>query len=300
MRAHAVIAHPRRAHSAYVCARRPGTYLVHFDPLTGTPIAHADADEAHRFEGHAVVDPARQRVLTTESELEQGQGRIGVYDADTLQRLDEWPSYGIGPHELAWLGPDVLAVANGGILTLPETGRIKRNLDTMEPSLVLLETHAGHQLAAFTLMNRQLSIRHLAVTSNGVLGAALQNEGQVDAPLLALLHAGRFSTVETTTAITTRIGNYAAAVAACSDLFAVTCTRADCVAVWNTHGQYCGAVAMRKPAGIVAPGDTWLVTNEFGELWQIDAERLQVAARHTRPTLIWDNHLAAVASHRGL
>lgn len=287
-RAHAVVPHPRNENAAYVCARRPGEYLLRFNPLTGAISAWAAADDAHRFEGHAVVDAARNRLLVTQSELDEGQGRIGLYDADTLAPLGEWPTHGIGPHELLFLDRDTLAVANGGILTLPETGRIKRNLDTMEPSLVLLDARDGRKLAQFALPERRLSVRHLALADDGVLGAALQYEGAGAAPVLALLHDGRFAAA----GAIERARGYGAAIAACRDRFAVTCTRADCVLIWDTSGRYRGEVAISRPAGIVASGDAWLVSNERGELWRIDAERLGADRQARIPGRAWDNHLA--------
>jgi hypothetical protein len=260
---------------------------MRFDPATGEVLAQAQADELFRFEGHAVVDAARNRVFATQSELEEGQGRVGLYDAETLQPLGEWPTHGIGPHELRWLGPDVLAVANGGILTLPETGRIKRNLDTMEPSLVLLAARDGRKLAQFTLPDRKLSIRHLAVAADGTLGAALQYEGNGAAPVLATFRNGQLRTAE----VISHAKSYGAAVAACGERFAVTCTRGDCVAVWDSRGRYCGEVAIAKPAGIAATEDAWLVSNELGELWRIDAGHLSAERLLRIRGRAWDNHL---------
>jgi uncharacterized protein len=287
-RAHAVIGHPRLARVAYVCARRPGEFLVRFDPASGAVHAQAEADDLHRFEGHCVVDAPRNRVLATQSELEEGGGRIGLYDAVSLQPLGEWPTHGIGPHELLWLAHDTLAVANGGILTLPETGRIKRNLDAMEPSLVLLDAADGRKLAQFELAERKLSIRHLALAADGVLGAALQYEGAGDAPVLALQRNGRLSTPPPLP----QARGYGAAIAACQDRFAVTCTRGDRVVVWDSSGRYCGEAEIPKPAGIVTLGAAWLVSNERGELWNLDAERLRAERQSTTPRRVWDNHLS--------
>ncbi|MBI3898821.1 MAG: DUF1513 domain-containing protein [Gammaproteobacteria bacterium] len=295
-RAHAVIAHPQRSDSAYVCARRPGSYLIHFDPQTARTRAATQVDEAiYRFEGHVLIDAVRDRVLVTESEIDQGQGRIGLYDGVSLQRLGSWPTHGIGPHELLWLERDVLVVANGGILTLPETGRVKRNIDRMAPSLVLVDARDGSRLAAFVLADHKLSIRHLARADDGTLAVALQNEGAAAAPLLALLRNGTFQAVPTSPTLAQHIGGYAAAVATWGDRFAVTCTRADRVVVWDTRGRYCGELTVRKPSGIVRLGNDWLVSNEFGELVRIDAEQLRVRVQRQVRGRLWDNHLAAMS-----
>jgi hypothetical protein len=295
-RGHALLARPRRADVAYVCARRPGAYLLRFNPATGRLLDRVDVDDDRRFEGHAVIDAARNRLLTSESELEHGAGRIGIYDADTLARLGEWSTHGIGPHELIWLERDVLAVANGGILTLPETGRLKRNLDSMEPSLALLDARDGRLLSAFTLPDRKLSIRHLARAADGTLGIAMQHEADGAAPLLALLRDGRLRIAHTGAALAQRLDGYAASIAACGDRFALACTRGDVVAVWDTAGRHCGVVPMRKPAGIAGLGNEWLASNEFGELVRIRADDLSVIARSQTSERRWDNHLAMISS----
>jgi hypothetical protein len=295
-RGHALVPHPREHTIAYVCARRPGEYLFRFDTVSGALLNRVDVDDTHRFEGHAVIDNAHDRLVATESELENGEGRLGIYAADSLAKLDEWPTHGIGPHELIWLARDVLVVANGGILTLPETGRMKRNLDSMEPSLVTLDARDGHKLAAFTLPDRKLSIRHLALAADGTLGVALQYEGANATPLLAVLRDQSLRLVDVPEDLAPRLGGYAAAVAACGDRFAVSCTHGDCVVMWDTRGRYVGHVAMRKPAGIVRDGAAWLVSNEFGELWRIHAEHGQILERRTITGRRWDNHMASATA----
>lgn len=216
-----------------------------------------------------------------------------MYDTDTLERLGEWPTHGIGPHDLLWHDDDVIAVANGGILTLPETGRSKRNLDTMEPSLALLDARDGRLLAAYTLADHRLSIRHLARTEDDTLGFALQYESDTFAPLLATLRSGVLRLADSSAELARRLNGYAASVAAWGDRFAVTCTRGDRIAVWDSRGCHRGEVEITKPAGITRYGDGWLVSNGYGELWKIDAETLRIAKYDRVPDRQWDNHLSA-------
>ena len=60
-----------------------------------------------------------------------------------------------------------LAVANGGILTLPETGRVKRNLATMDSSLALIDPLSGAVTEQFRLPDRYMSIRHPGRSAHG-------------------------------------------------------------------------------------------------------------------------------------
>ncbi|MEO1425143.1 MAG: DUF1513 domain-containing protein, partial [Pseudomonadota bacterium] len=85
-------------------------------------------------------------------------------------------------------GTEILAVANGGIQTHPDTGRAKLNLATMQPNLTYLTTAgviAQHHLDDAMRLN---SIRHLAVREDGLVALAMQWQGPLDAvpPLLAL------------------------------------------------------------------------------------------------------------------
>lgn len=68
-----------------------------------------------------------------------GAGRIGAYDAGTLRPLSVSSSHGVGPCELLILEGGIVAVANGGIIELPETGRSKRSMNALMPPLALID-----------------------------------------------------------------------------------------------------------------------------------------------------------------
>ena len=123
----------------------------------------------------ACSSPTGRILFATENDITRGQGVLGLYDAaDGYRRIGELPAHGIGPHDIALL-PDgrTLAVANGGILTLPETGRAMLNLDSMQPSLNLIEAASGRLVEAQRLAPElhQLSIRHLAQAPDGLIAA---------------------------------------------------------------------------------------------------------------------------------
>ena len=95
---------------------------------------------------------------------------------------------GIGPHEVLLL-PDgkTLCVANGGILTHPDYGKLELNLDTMRPSLAYLDAASGKLLERVELdpALHRLSIRHLAVAADGAVWFGCQYMGPAgDRPAL--------------------------------------------------------------------------------------------------------------------
>ena len=129
-------------------ARRPGTFAAVFEPTTGLVVRRFDTPPERHFYGHGVFEPTGRVLVATENDTSRGQGVLGLYDAaDGYRRIGELPAHGIGPHDIALL-PDgrTLAVANGGILTLPESGRDKLNLDSMRPSLNRIELASGRLL----------------------------------------------------------------------------------------------------------------------------------------------------------
>jgi len=160
-RGHAVTAQPG-SRIAVLVARRPGRFLAIIDLQDSRLEREVEAAPGRHFCGHGVFSRDGGRFYTTENDFERGRGVIGVRDAaDGYRQVAEFPSYGIGPHELL-LGRDgrTLIVANGGILTHPDRGRVKLNLDTMSSSLACLSTATGKLLAEHRLPTE---LHHLEV-----------------------------------------------------------------------------------------------------------------------------------------
>lgn len=121
-RAHGIVVEPQG--TLLVVARRPGHWLVRFDPLRREVIDWFWGEGDHVFNGHVIRDSDGSRLFTTETALESGAGSIAVRHSTTLAVLDCWSCAGVDPHELL-LGPDGgLWIANGGIETRPDASSI--------------------------------------------------------------------------------------------------------------------------------------------------------------------------------
>ena len=119
--------------------------------------------------------------MTSEVVAETSEGRIGLWDTKRYTRLTDWPSHGIGPHEIRLLPDGRLAVANGGIQTDP-VDRTKLNIPDMRPNLTLLADD-GALLEQIELPDlRQNSIRHLALCGDSI-AFAMQWEGDPAEPV---------------------------------------------------------------------------------------------------------------------
>ncbi len=161
-------------------ARRPGTFALAIDPAGGrAPVAFA-APPGRHFYGHGVFTPDGL-LAATENDYEAGRGMLGLYDpSDGFARIGEWPTHGIGPHDLALLpGGARLAVANGGMDTHPDTGREILNLAFMEPSVAFLDARDGTLLERHTLPAAwsRHSTRHMDLLPDGSVFVGCQWQG---------------------------------------------------------------------------------------------------------------------------
>ena len=109
--------------------------------------------------GHAALSASGTTFFTTETDGATGQGLIAERDLQSLEKLREFPSGGIGPHALLLEPGGTLLVANGGILNLPETGRRKLNIGRMDSNLTRLDPHSGQILGQFRVDDSFLSLR---------------------------------------------------------------------------------------------------------------------------------------------
>lgn len=172
-------------------AARPGRWLMRLS-AAGRAVDQVDVQDEpapRRLAGHVVASPDGQRLYTSETDLVTGRGRIGVRDARSLQKLDDWDSHGTEPHQVLVDATGNLMIANGGI-TRDATDR-KRDLHRMDASLVRLDAERGGLTGQWNLSDPRLSLRHLAWDTQGRLGIALQAEHEAaedraNAPALAL------------------------------------------------------------------------------------------------------------------
>ena len=283
-------------------ARRPGDWLVRWHP-DGRPPQWQWIEPARAFNGHVLCNPDGSRLYTTETDIETGAGLIGVRDGRTLRKLDEWASGGMDPHELLWVPGQEgqqLMVANGGIPTLPETGRLKVQLERMDSSLARLNARQGDITGQWRLPDRRLSLRHIAWHPEhaGTLGIALQaehehTEARQRAPLLAIWQ----STQGLQLANNPALQGYGGDIAPIPGGFAVSAPKANGVAMWHWHNTSTEPPdwqALRQDEQACAlsltPDGLWIAAAQQADLYA-------AAGTQTRPVptdLRIDNHWIAV------
>ena len=309
-----VIELPDRGHSfalaadgsrAVVFGRQPGFFALGFAlDCEAAPLPLPLPAGRHYF-GHGAFSVDGRRVFAAENDYDAGRGVIGVYacSIDGWRRESEFASGGIGPHELV-LMPDgrTLCVANGGLLTHPDYGKLALNLDVMQPSLVYLDSRDGRLLERIELAPElhQLSIRHLAIDADGAVWFGCQYSGpRSERPPLVGRHRGGqpaelFIAGEE---IQRALHNYVGSVAvdASGRTLATTSPVGNRVVWWDTRDGRClGSTELADGCGVAPDADGgFLISDGLGRLHRAAAHRERVEIE-ALPDCAWDNHLRRV------
>lgn len=296
-RGHAAAAHPMRP-EAVAFARRPGTFAIVIDCATGARKAMLSAPSGRHFYGHGTFSADGSLLYTTENDYEAGRGCIGVWDvAAGYTRADEWSSGGIGPHDIKRLpASDILAVANGGIDTHPESGRTKLNIPTMKPNLSYIRN--GRVMAAVNLPSRmhKNSIRHLAVSRDGHIAFGMQWQGDgVPSTLVGTHRAGEEVSLAQANPDQMRdMKGYVGSIALAEDggTIVVTSPRGGIVQFYDAvSARFIGSRPAIDVCGVATTSQGFILTSGTGELASLspDGSLKQRTAR-----LKWDNHLVPI------
>ena len=322
-RGHDLAQHPTRRRSVLMFARRPGTEGIEADFVDWRLVKRFRAPNGHSFAGHGCFSADGTRLFASEIVNADGQGRIGIYDAEDYRRLGDMPTGGIGPHDLA-LMPDgrTLVIANGGILTGSRSegpaagidfpvapGREKLNLDRMDSSLVYLDVDSGQITETVRLPEPKASIRHLDVADDGAVAVATQLQRQaMDHDRLVALGALHrrgepFRLLAEPAPVLAAMNDYlgSVAISRASRLAGFTSPRGNLAAFWHIDsGEFVGHYRLQDVCGIAVSADRqrFVLSNSFGDLRELDARTLaeDIEARRRFENAHWDNHLITVTA----
>ncbi|EJZ22109.1 DUF1513 domain-containing protein [Rhizobium sp. Pop5] len=296
------VALPARAHGmafsaatgkTVAFARRPGTYAMIFDPRNkGEPVVINSREDRH-FYGHGAFSPDGRILYASENDFDGNRGMIGLYDAtDRFARIGEFETYGIGPHDMT-VSDDgrLLIVANGGIETHPDFGRIKLNLGAMQPSLVLIDAASGALIEKHILPAEwsALSTRHVDLDDKGRIWFACQYEGHRRdlPPLVGHFAKGEdLSFVDLPEETTRRLANYVGAIAVNrrEGLVGVTSPKGGAsVTIDARTGKVLAETTVSDAAGIAPARDGFAVSSYDGDFLS------------TRSDVAWDQHIVRIS-----
>lgn len=286
-------------------ARRPGTFAMVLNNADLSLLQSFTAAKDRHFYGHGVFSADASLFFTTENDYQNERGVIGIRSvAGHYRQIEEWPSHDIGPHELL-LAPDGshLIVANGGILTHPDSGRAKLNLDSMSPSLVRLDITNGALLAKAKLPadHHRLSIRHIDVTQNNDVIFGMQNQagpGQ-KLPLVGVWRAqGEVQMFDLPASLKQGyIGSVA--VDRSGTIAAASAPRDNLITFWSiASGELLATLSLNDGCGLAAGHEarSFIVSSGQGRLLETvisnnNNNRVEIR-QDLQLDLQWDNHLS--------
>ncbi|MBN0985899.1 DUF1513 domain-containing protein [Amphritea pacifica] len=304
-RAHHTEVHPQLPLLACI-ARRPGTFIDIVDYQQQRLVKRIIADRGRHFFGHGIFSDDGRWLITTENEINSGQGRVVIRAmAQDYAIIADYPSYGIGPHELVQQpGSAVLTVANGGILTHPDHGREKLNLDSMQPSLVRLDLRSGNRLEQQQLpaAQHQLSIRHIDTNHQGTTVIALQYQGAPghNLPLVGVHRPGEaLQLLRAPDPVNLAMKDYCGS-ARCDHsgrFAAVSAPRGGLITFWDLQkNQFISSIRSRDGCGLAATDSPaeFIISAGTGRCVRYNLEHGTTERLPLGFTAAWDNHLTAL------
>ncbi|MEL6761613.1 MAG: DUF1513 domain-containing protein, partial [Myxococcota bacterium] len=311
-RGHDLAQHPTEPEVVVMFGRRPGRFGFVLDIAQGVERARFDVASNRSLMGHGFFSLDGRLLYTTEADTVSGEGYLAVRRTDTWAQVAEISTGGIGPHQACLMpGGDTAVIANGGILTRPETGREKLNLDTMDSSICILELESGRELDRQRVAEPKASIRHLDVDDEGAIaiGLQVQREAMEHTELVPLVGAYRqgesIVLFEAGAEVMGSMNDYVGSVALnpATRVAGFTSPRGNLAAFWSVDdGSLLGFEELADVSGITVSADrsTFVISSSVGQVRHIDATTLEERRemRHESPGVRWDNHLITARRSR--
>jgi uncharacterized protein len=306
LRAHGCAVHPDDPMRVLYFARRPGTQAFELDRSTNRVRSIFTTPRGRHLAGHGVFSRDGRWLYTPEHDYENARGVLAVRDARTYAIVSELDTHGIDPHEVL-LSSDggKLIVANGGIMTHPRSYRRKLNIATMDPSLCVLDAANGERIEQWRLPDHLLSIRHLALTTEGSIAVGLQYEGTPEfAPSVAALYRpGRgLQLLEVPASARPQLHGYVASIAVseAADVVAAACPYGKGIACWSLlSGAYIDFVAAAETYGVSRLADGSIIASQRdGTVYDLSDARSRSRTRFVtldrESPIRWDDHWTSV------
>lgn len=286
-------------------ARRPGRFIHVLELSASRPPLEVASVAGRHFYGHGCFNKSGTRLYATENDYAAARGIVGVYDVtNNYQRIDEFPSYGVGPHDMFLMQDGTtLLLANGGIETHPSTGREKLNLLEMQSNLAFIDSRSGQLVHSIDVHSEypQLSLRHLSKgqqAGESYIAGQYQGAAEDLPPLIGTITAyGRLVLWNIPKSSLVRLKSYISSIHAIpgTSFVAITSSRGGVVLIWDTQNKRVERmIELRDVSGITTLASTLHISDGTGGLYSAQHGVLRQLATSGEGITQWDNHLMAM------
>ncbi len=308
-RGHGLAQNPSNLSQVVMFARRPGTLGLVYDIERAQVVHQFHSPANHHMNGHGCFSQDGQYLYCAESDYKNGQGVITVRQTSDYALVSQFASHGIGPHEIGLMpGGKTLAIANGGLLTHPDTGREVLNADAMRSTLSYVNVQNGELVNELTLTEPKSSIRHLDIAADGTVALAIQAQrfamNHQKLVSLAAVHKvadSQLTELTATDPLIEKLEDYMGSVRICakSRIAAFTSPRGNMAMFWNlTTNQLAGYHVFHDVCGLTLTADQshFVLSNSSGKIRLVSTTTLQESEhlRQAHSTTNWDNHMITV------
>lgn len=108
---HSVLFHPSQG--TYICIPRISTSASVVDVRQMKETLRFESSPNFYFYGHGAVQPKSGLVFLSQTDA-RGRGTISIREPEKLKEIKTIPSFGHAPHDMQFIGEDLLVVANNG------------------------------------------------------------------------------------------------------------------------------------------------------------------------------------------
>jgi len=273
---HGVAIHPKAPHIV-TTFEKIGPGCAEIDLATGEARRFILPTKDRWFYGHGAYSSDGSLLYTTETVNSTGQGMIGVRDAQTLQYLGDFPTFGDNPHDCHLVEDGtVLVITNGGSKVPGQGG---------QPGVTYVEVSSRKLLHRHDMVGDRFNTGHLCVRGkDGLVVVSAPRSGAMDKDRGAVsmrVGDGPLATIADPLEITSRMIGEALSVEVHEPTgnVAVTHPFGDMVTWWSTATRGFVKVMDRpRPRGVTLSRDGARYILSFGpqaELAQIDASTLE-------------------------
>lgn len=267
-----------------VVARRPGDFILLFDPATGLLIEQIKAPHGLIYEGHALFrtsNTGQLQLWATASPLQTSTSILLKYDLQNLARQPENISItGLGPHQMLLKESGQMVIAVGG---WQSHGRTILNADTFESGLSFFDPEGGKE-SFVPVPNSRLSARHMDTQESELwVGMQLADPAPTEETLVyRYSSANGWLPAKAPKQGWQAFNGYIGSVAATTEEVVVTSPQGHVFSRWSPNGEAIQINNSLDIAAAVSIDNNWWLGSGLGEIYMNN--------KKISSGIFWDNH----------